>query len=114
MHFFYKQDLLNKLKQKMELARSARISGHKNIEKMEIKREKTPENVILSRTDNRGFSRPIQSQYTEEISQKRKKRKVSTHEEGKRVRYFPDDDKHSLQDMVRNIGFNGIDLRLVF
>ena len=60
-----------------------------------------PENeqkvVVLTRTDNKGFERPLKG--SQELG-KGKKRKVETHEDGKRVRYFADDDKLSLQEMV--------------
>lgn len=58
--------------------------------------------VLLTRTSSKGYSYPVkQAPQGDKIDGKKKKReKVLTHEDGKRVRYFDDDDKYSLKSMV--------------
>ena len=64
------------------------------------------ENVaILTRMDARGGQHPLPApRYGEESLQgakgKGKKIKAETHQKGERVRYFADDDKYSLNQMV--------------
>ena len=65
------------------------------------------ENVaVLTRTDAKGGQHPLPApRYGEQSLQgskgKGKKTKVETHQSGQRVRYFADDDKYSLNQMVR-------------
>ena len=54
--------------------------------------------MILTRTDSKGMSRPIQADVANE-GKSRKKGKVQTHAEGQRVRYFADDDRYDLKQM---------------
>ncbi|RZC39976.1 CwfJ C 1 domain containing protein [Asbolus verrucosus] len=96
-----KTELIKELKEKLENARKLR--------------EKAPhvtqrEEVILTETDARGHSRPIRphSDYGEFSGNPKKKKKVETHQDGQRVRYFPDDDKHSLQQMFENEKFHSV------
>jgi diadenosine tetraphosphate (Ap4A) HIT family hydrolase len=96
-----KTELVKELKDKLEAARNYR--------------EKTPhasqtEEVILTQTDSQGHSRPVrlQSDYGEFSGSQKKKRKVETHHDGQRIRYFADDDKHSLQQMFENEKFNTV------
>lgn len=51
-----------------------------------------------------GFARPIQprNQSKQFAESHRKKKPAETHVSGERVRYFADDDKYSLQEMVNN------------
>lgn len=61
--------------------------------------------AILTRVDSRGSQYPLPApRYGEESLRgskgKGKKTKAETHESGKRVRYFADDDKYSLNQMV--------------
>lgn len=60
------------------------------------------ETVILTRTDSRGFVHPLQraGQHVEPVGGRRRKQKMETHSDGKRVRYYADDDKYSLKDLV--------------
>jgi len=64
--------------------------------------------VVLSRTDSKGFTRPIEEpQYQEPRGGRRKKQKVATHnKQGERERYFATDDKYSLNDIVRKTEIN--------
>lgn len=61
------------------------------------------ENVILTKINAKGMARPLEprSLYEEPTGGRRKAKKVDTHESGKRVRYFADDDKFTLQEMVK-------------
>ena len=62
---------------------------------------------MLSRTDKFGNIRPVQSYDTEQArtsGKKRRAKKVETHDKsGQRDRYFPDDDRFSIKDMVSEI-----------
>ncbi|BES88909.1 Protein similar to CwfJ C-terminus 2 [Nesidiocoris tenuis] len=75
-----KMELVAKLKAQLENSRAVEV-------------EKT---VILTQTDAKGFTRPVSR---DDRGSSKNKRKVQTHENSKRVRYFADDDDHSLQDM---------------
>ena len=64
--------------------------------------------VTLTRTDGKGGHHPLPApRYGEESLKgskgKGKKNRVETHEKGQRVRYFADDDRQSLNDMVMNL-----------
>uniref|UniRef100_D4A877 CWF19-like protein 2 n=1 Tax=Rattus norvegicus TaxID=10116 RepID=D4A877_RAT len=60
--------------------------------------------VILTRTDESGRVWPVSSpRETLDMKEERRKRqRASTHEDKERIRYFPDDDHLSLNDLVRN------------
>jgi len=63
--------------------------------------QKEEEFVLLTRTSSKGYSYPVkQAQVDKNDGKKKKREKVLTHEDGKRVRYFDDDDKYSLKSMV--------------
>jgi hypothetical protein len=84
------------LKSKLEAARKVR-DDHKaaasDIEAFE-------ETVILTRTDSKGMTRPVETDVsTDRSSGRRKKGKVETHADGERVRYFADDDHYDLKQM---------------
>lgn len=96
------QTLAAKLKQQLEEARTAREEAKAagvNLSKIQ---EQKDELVVLTRTDSKGFTRPLaEPQYQEPKGGRRKKQKVATHnKQGERERYFPDDGKFSLQDIV--------------
>ncbi|XP_050540710.1 CWF19-like protein 2 [Daktulosphaira vitifoliae] len=58
--------------------------------------------VLLTRTSSKGYSYPVtQSKSDKYDSRKKKRERVLTHEDGKRVRYFDDDDKYSLKSMFQ-------------
>lgn len=92
--------LLAKLKLKMSRAREARA-------RHEAVKEAGPreETVVLTRTDAKGMTRPLNASEIPESSggsgnKRRKKEKVATHDnDGKRARYFADDDKYDLKQM---------------
>ncbi|XP_015594629.1 CWF19-like protein 2 isoform X2 [Cephus cinctus] len=87
-------ELKIKLENAREIRKNAPVKPSKGAEQ---------ETVILTRTDNRGMSRPVEprSQYQEPAGGRRKKKRVETHTSGERVRYFADDNKHSLQEMFQ-------------
>lgn len=61
---------------------------------------------MLTRTSSKGYSYPVNKAQNDQINGKKKKReKVLTHEDGKRVRYFDDDDKYSLKSMASVYNF---------
>lgn len=85
------------LKQKLDLARH--YSSKQNYTTNKTKQKE--EFVLLTRTSSKGYSYPVKQAQVDKNDGKRKKReKVLTHEDGKRVRYFDDDDKYSLKSMV--------------
>lgn len=85
-------ELADRLKEQLEKARE---------HSKQVDKSKT-ENVILSRTDSKGVTRPIQPRCQPESSTKSKKNKnVETHVSGERIRYYGDDDKYSLQQLFQ-------------
>ena len=56
--------------------------------------------VVLTRTDSKGMSRPVDAGATNDSvgsGKRRKREKVQTHAKGERQRYFADDDKYDLK-----------------
>ncbi|MBZ3878956.1 CWF19-like protein 2, partial [Sciurus carolinensis] len=84
----------NKFKE-TETQISSKKSGLENEEQQE---------VILVRTDDSGRVWPVNTpgEPLEAKAGRRKGQKVSTHDQKERVRYFPDDDHLSLNDLVKN------------
>lgn len=102
-------DLVKELKVKLERARIAR-TDQKQIIRNKIKKEKetmrTPkrEDVLLTVSSTTGdYSRPLKhtnnDQYGASSSSKKTKR-VDTHSGGERQRYFADDDRFDIKQMV--------------
>lgn len=93
------ESLVQKLKS--ELEESKRRRSEAETQGM-VPNEKT-ETIILTKTNRQGFTVPaditVRTSSRGECSGK-KIRKVDTHESGQRLRYFPDDDKYSLKEMV--------------
>ncbi|XP_066943076.1 CWF19-like protein 2 isoform X2 [Macrobrachium rosenbergii] len=90
--------LASKLKKKLEAARSTRASPSIDGGGRRKESGSHEEIVVLTRTDARGFSRPVNIKESE--SERKKKGKMKTHGiDGKRLRYFPDDDKYDLKQM---------------
>jgi len=94
------QDVVNSLKRTLATARQ-------QIERMKLQPGSSKEKVvILTRTDAKGGQHPLPTpQYGEDSLKgsrgKGKNSKVETHQSGKRVRYFADDDKYSLSEMFQ-------------
>ncbi|XP_061074056.1 CWF19-like protein 2 isoform X2 [Conger conger] len=100
--------LVNKLKAQLESAREAKENrgqkGSALIPKSQVSgRAEEDQDVVLFRTDQAGRAWPINapSQPPEPRGGRRKKKAVETHRDGERVRYFQDDDRTDLQEMVR-------------
>lgn len=88
--------MAEELKLKLDSAREY-ASLHKNV----LQKTNQKEFVLLTRTSSKGFSYPVQQVQSDKNDGRKKKReKILTHEDGKRVRYFDDDDKYSLKSMV--------------
>lgn len=96
--------LVDELKAKLEIAKNARNAAPEQAKAKD-------EEVILTRTDSKGYSRPVklQSDYSEPSGSKKRKQKVETHKDGERVRYFADDDKYSLKQMFENEKFSSVE-----
>jgi hypothetical protein len=92
------EDLVRKLKDKMERAKAAKQSAAAGADSESTgKREET---VVLTRTDAKGFERPIAGSAERSQGGRRKTEKVATHgSDGKRQRYFADDDRFDLKQM---------------
>ena len=98
--------LAERLKKKLEGAREAKArteaEGDAAAEDGGRQREET---VVLTRTDAKGMTRPVHATEEEAAAtasggggRRRKKEKVATHDkDGKRARYFADDDRHDLK-----------------
>lgn len=78
--------------------KEARLRKEASSTSSEIYDEKGRKVVVLTETDSKGFTRPVKNNSQDNYS---RKKKTETHEGNKRVRYFADDDKYSLNDMVR-------------
>lgn len=89
--------MAEELKQKLDSARN--LASYQNSVLNKTKRKE--EFVLLTRTSSKGYSYPVKQAQGDDNNHKKKRReKVLTHEDGKRVRYFDDDDKYSLKSMV--------------
>ncbi|KAK2587296.1 hypothetical protein KPH14_003018 [Odynerus spinipes] len=86
-------ELAERLKKQLEQAREHSTQMDKS----------ATENIILSRTDSKGVTRPLQPrcQSQESSNKSKKKKNVDTHISGERVRYFGDDDKYSLHQLFQ-------------
>lgn len=86
--------MAKELQQKLDSARD-----YASLCNNQSNKTKQKEFVLLTRTSSKGYSYPVK-QVQGNDSKKKKREKVLTHEDGKRVRYFDDDDKYSLKSMV--------------
>lgn len=85
---------VNKLKETVAQMSSKRIGAEESAEQRE---------VVLVRTDESGRAWPLNTAEAPGFQAgSRRKHRVATHEEKERVRYFPDDDHLSLNDLVKN------------
>ena len=91
--------LVAKLKAKLEAARGAKAAMKAAGESGEVEQE----TVVLTRTDAKGMTRPVEavegSSHRDGGRRRRKKEKVETHSKGERQRYFADDDRYDLKQM---------------
>lgn len=105
-----KAQLAAELNQQLETARKVRAellaSGKlpKAIQKPRQRKEQTDkDHVLLTRTDASGNVRPLVQSTTKggQQPEKRSKKKMDTHDkDGQRVRYFADDDRYDIKQMV--------------
>lgn len=109
--------LAEELKEKLERARTFRKEHKREVLTKSFER-RTPgaiqqqnrrekdENVVLTTTNSKGQSRPVASFRDDSdlwggrAGRKAKKQKAETHLDGERVRYFADDDKYDIKQMV--------------
>lgn len=111
-------ELVNELKGKLEKAREYRSTHKTEVlsktfeRRNEPKRNKEKEDVLLTATNSKGYSRPVAKSFKDDSDlwggrsgRKAKKSKpAETHLGGERVRYFADDDKYDIKQMVRYHG----------
>jgi len=98
------EDLVEKLKNQLN-APTQIMKKHRNKKQKKVESSSEEENAeILMRPDKHGNLYPIKLKSSvEQLNEKQRRRKkiVSTHDEdGKRVRYFEDDDHMNLKSMV--------------
>lgn len=108
-------DVVKELKDTLERARE-----YRSTQKVEIlskaferrsnqKRNKNKDDVLLTETNSKGYSRPVMKNAHNDSDmwggrsgRKAKKSKLTeTHMDGERVRYFADDDKYDIKQMVK-------------
>ncbi|KAF7989612.1 hypothetical protein HCN44_008286 [Aphidius gifuensis] len=94
------EKLAMELKEKLDNARELKLKNPQIAVARRVD-NKSEENVILTLTDAKGMTRPLEqrSKYQEPQGGRRKTKKVSTHESGERVRHYADDDKYNLKDL---------------
>ena len=90
------EKLANKLKDKLERAKSFKSSGKA------IPQTREKDQVVLSITNAAGITRPAtQQEDTKRRPQDKKRTKrVETHQDGERTKYYPDDGKYDIKQMV--------------
>ncbi|CAB3370945.1 Hypothetical predicted protein [Cloeon dipterum] len=103
--------LAAKLKLQLEEARAAREEAKASGVNLSKLSENKEDVVILTRTDSKGFTRPVEEpKYQEPKGGRRRKQKVPTHnKQGERERYFATDDKYSLQDIYTREKLNTVE-----
>lgn len=89
--------LASKLKDKLEKAKAFKSSGKAPPSSAE------KEKVVLSITNAAGVSRPAnqrEDSTRRPHDKKKKNKRVDTHEDGERTKYYPDDGKYDIKQMV--------------
>ena len=91
--------LAEKLKTKLDAARKAKELAKDSGEK--INDSVIEKEIILTRTDSKGMTRPVEANVDRDRGggKRKKKGKVETHVKGERQRYFADDDRFDLKQM---------------
>lgn len=77
---------------KKELAQARKVFETTGQEKEEM----------LIQNNRQGLAKPLEAPCSDYTNEKRRKKAAETHSNQQRVRYFPDDDKYSLQQMFEN------------
>ncbi|XP_031549332.1 CWF19-like protein 2 isoform X2 [Actinia tenebrosa] len=104
------EDLASELKATLEQMRKDKEAQEASGSMDKERREE--EVVVLTRTDKFGNTRPVNISESPESHQRRRKKekvkiKAATHDEsGQRERYFADDDRYDLKEMVRREKMN--------
>ncbi|XP_030633040.1 CWF19-like protein 2 [Chanos chanos] len=99
--------LVEKLKAQLRDARKAKenhtVRATVKSDRMVSERVADEEELLLFRTDQSGCTWPVNapSQPVEPRGGRRKRQAIQTHEDGKRVRYFEDDDGVEMRELVR-------------
>ncbi|XP_023257629.1 CWF19-like protein 2 [Seriola lalandi dorsalis] len=105
-----KTALVEKLRSQLDAARKAKenFAARKKLQEAANSnqvpgRSTEDREVLLFRTDHSGRAWPVKASSgpQEPHGGRRKKKRIETHVEGQRVRYFQDDDNVGLQEMVR-------------
>lgn len=115
-------ELAKSLAEKLESARKYRTDHKHELIKSravdsQARKAVQKEEVLLTATNSQGFSRPLQKTATASSSTaasdpwggrgkrgNKKAKKVETHAGGERIRYFADDDKYDIKQMVSLAG----------
>lgn len=105
-------ELATELKEKLEKAREYR-NAHKSevMQKNKAAKQEASngeEYVMLTKTNSKGVSKPLSRQGNDSDlwggrAGRKKSKKVDTHTGGERVRYFADDDKYDIKQMVSGL-----------
>ncbi|XP_033620197.1 CWF19-like protein 2 isoform X2 [Fukomys damarensis] len=96
-------ELAVKLKAQLEKANELKETVTQISKTTGAEKNADQQEVILVRTDESGRVWPVNTpEPLESKAGSRKRHRVSTHEEKERVRYFHDDDRLSLNDLVKN------------
>lgn len=99
------------LKEKLEKAREYRNAHKTEIllrdKAVKLDAAKGEEHVMLTKTNSKGVSKPLSRQSNDSDlwggrAGRKKGKKAETHSGGERVRYFADDDKYDIKQMVRS------------
>ena len=88
-----------KLKETLENARKAKEASANLPQSTSDNNPSEPETVILTRTDSKGMTRPIQTDVSQSTSRGKKGKVQTLDKDGQRLRYFADDDQYDLKEM---------------
>lgn len=106
-------ELAAQLKLQLEKARKERVAFREQklaqsaAHNSKLRNRNEDEHVLLTRTDGRGNIRPL-SQVSQTVDERelyggrnarKKQKRLETHKDGERIRYFPDDDKYDIKQM---------------
>lgn len=103
------EELAIELKEKLDKAREYRTAHKSELllrdKAVKMDASKGEEHVMLTKTNSKGVSKPLSRQTNESDlwggrAGRKKNKKVETHSAGERVRYFADDDKYDIKQMV--------------
>ncbi|GAB1608541.1 CWF19-like protein 2 [Argonauta hians] len=95
------EDLMKELQAKLKAAKQARAQAQEQQVQKRKSTKTEPEDVILSHVDRSGIAWPVMDSGVSE-SGKKKKKLIKTHnEDGHRQKYFHDDDKFDLKNLVQ-------------